>query len=996
MQSNNERLEHIFNLVFEASPSDRKDIIERECVGDPDLKLQIEMMLAGAEDERFLAAPSLESTIQSFGHAIDRPGSQIGAYKLLQQIGEGGFGVVFLAEQEHPVKRRVAMKIIKLGMDTRHVVARFEQERQALALMDHPNIARVFDAGATQSGRPFFVMELCSGESITNFCDAQRLTIRQRLELFVQVCHAIQHAHQKGLIHRDIKPSNILVSTQDGKPQAKIIDFGIAKAMERTLTDQTLFTERHQLIGTLEYMSPEQAQGSPDIDTRADIYSLGVLLYALLTGSTPLDSHTLRSATYPDVQRIIREIDPPRPSTRVVQATDKISGVAASRDVEPARLGTILRGELDWIVMRALEKDRQRRYQSASALAADVERYLAGEAVLAAPASRTYQLRKFARRNRAAVTGGVAVVVSLSVGAAAFAWQARQARIERDRAAAERDRTLVMTQFLGDTLLGVAPGIARGRDTTMLKEMMDLAANRIERGELKGSPEAEIQLRGQIGDVYRELLLVDDAERMLEPALKLARDTLPPDHPLLIKALTNMSLLRRDRQDNAGAEALATEAIAIAARVGNGDSTSMAELLNVMGLIRRDAGDLTQAETYYRDSLAMWERLTEGDHPRVSLLKANLGTLFWVRRELDQAELFLRDSVEMNQRLFGDYPVTAGTLARLAAIKQLRGDLNGALELSHESLAMRRRLYGNDNNREVADSLRQVAIVLLAQSKFAEAEPMLQQAVKAFRAVYAKDSPVLATALTNLSTAQHFTGQYDDAEQNAVEALAMQRRLSPIDGEPAVTILMIQVNNRRARHEPLAAEPFAREAMEIAARSLPGDNQMRAESIYLLGLVLLEQTRFADAEALLRDALDILRRLHPNGHPVRAVAEAELSFALLRQDRAGEAETLARDGLAMLVRIVGANHRHTGTARLRLGQVLLAQAKLDEAEAELIEAHRILTSAEGASPVRQLEAVNALVRLFEERDRAEPGVGHAEQAQRWRDSIPNSAKTQPR
>lgn len=996
MPFRNEQLEHIFNLAFDAAPTDRKAIIARECAGDLELQSQVEQMLEAVKDERFLAAPSLESTIQSFGHPFDAPGSQIGPYRLVKQIGEGGFGVVFLAEQEHPVRRKLALKIIKLGMDTRQVVARFEQERQALALMDHPNIARVFDAGATKSGRPFFVMELCSGESITAFCDTHRLSITQRLELFVQVCNAVQHAHQKGLIHRDIKPSNILVSSQYGKPLAKIIDFGIAKAMEKSLTEQTFITEHHQFIGTLEYMSPEQAQGSPDIDTRADIYSLGVLLYALLTGSTPFDSHTLRSAAYPEVQRIIREVDPPKPSARLTQSTDRIIGVAVNRDVDPARLGTIVRGELDWIVMRALEKDRQRRYQTASALAADVERYLAGEAVLAAPASRLYQLRKLARRNRAAVTGLVAVMLSLCIGAAAFAWQARQARIERDRAAAERDRTLVMSRFLGDMLLGVAPGVARGRDTTMLKEMMDRAAGRIERGDLAGSPESEVQLRGQIGNVYRELMQFADAERMLEPALSLAREALPSNHHLLAETLLNLGMLRRERQDPVSAEALVREAMTIAEQLASGDSELMAELLNTLGLIRREAGDLEQAESLYRDSLEMWERLTSGDHPRVALIKANLGTIFWTRRELDEAERYLRESVEMNQRLFGDYPVTAGTLARLAGISQLRGDLDTALKLARESLEMRRRLYGNDNNREVADSLRQVATVLLAQANYTDAEPMLVQAVKVFRATYAVDSPVLVGAMINLATAQFFNGKFDEAEQTATDALAMQRRLTPVDGQPAATLLMTLANNRRAKNDAIAAERHAREAMEIMIRTARGDSQIHAETIYTLGLVLLEQSRFAEAESLLRESVDMHRRLHSNGHPLLAAGHAELSYAILRQDRAAEAAAMAGDAVGTLIRLVGSSHRHTGTARLRWGQALLAQARLDEAEAELIKAHRVLSSAAGASQMRLLEATQALVALYEARDRAAPGQGHADKANRWRQLIPvTTPTTQP-
>ncbi|MBL0871588.1 MAG: serine/threonine protein kinase, partial [Phycisphaerales bacterium] len=395
------------------------------------------------------------TTLPVFQPISEKVGSKIGVYKLLEVIGEGGFGTVFMAEQSVPVRRRVALKIIKLGMDTRQVVARFEQERQALALMDHPNIAKVYDAGATETGRPFFVMEYVRGEPITKFVAERKLTLRARLELLLQVCRAVQHAHTKGVIHRDIKPSNVLVSVVDGKPLAKVIDFGIAKATgaaEGRLTEKTLFTEHRQLIGTLEYMSPEQVEGSADIDTRSDVYGLGVLLYEMLTGETPIDGKRLRSAGHGEMLRIIREVDPQVPSVRVTGSVKKRGASAAGvkgagegeseRDPWRMRSGMaeadehvprMLRGELDWIVMKALEKDRTRRYESPSELAEDIERHLTGQPVQAAPTSTRYRLMKFVRRNRAVVVGGVAVSVALLIGLAGTAWKWRDAvRSERE------------------------------------------------------------------------------------------------------------------------------------------------------------------------------------------------------------------------------------------------------------------------------------------------------------------------------------------------------------------------------------------------------------------------------------------------------------------------------------------------------------------------------------------------------------------------------------
>ena len=351
------------------TPEERKAYLQSACGGNEELRERVEKLL----EAHFRAGNFLEPSAATLQPAAEqdiqeRPGTLIGPYKLLQQIGEGGMGVVFLAEQSQPVQRRVALKIIKPGMDTRQVIARFAAEQQALALMDHPNIARVFDAGATESGRPYFVMELVKGVPITEYCDQQHLTPQQRLELFIPVCHALQHAHQKGIIHRDLKPSNVLVALYDGRPVPKVIDFGVAKATGAKLTERTMFTEIGQVVGTLEYMSPEQAElNQLDVDTRSDIYSLGVLLYELLTGTTPFERKRLKGAAFLELLRIIREEDPPKPSTRLSTA-DQLPSIAANRSLEPKKLSGFMRGDLDWIVMKALEKDRSRRYETANAL----------------------------------------------------------------------------------------------------------------------------------------------------------------------------------------------------------------------------------------------------------------------------------------------------------------------------------------------------------------------------------------------------------------------------------------------------------------------------------------------------------------------------------------------------------------------------------------------------------------------------------------------------
>jgi serine/threonine protein kinase/tetratricopeptide (TPR) repeat protein len=563
MASRESEAERIFlDAVEHHAPPQWGEYVQQAAAGDPALVERVEALLRGHGQ----ANPMLDECRLLEGSPLvmpgPTPGTIIGPYKLLEQIGEGGMGLVFMADQTRPVRRRVALKVLKPGMDTRQVVARFEAERQALAIMDHPHIARVFDAGVTESGRPYFVMELVRGVPITEYCDERRLTTRQRLELFVAVCQAVQHAHQKGVIHRDLKPSNVLVTQHDNVAVPKVIDFGIAKATTGPLTERTLFTNFAQMLGTPLYMSPEQAEMSGlDVDTRSDVYSLGVMLYELLTGTTPFEADTLKKADLDEMRRLIREEEPPTPSRRLsTLSAQACSTMSERRGVDGRRLAQVVRGELDWIVMKALEKDRNRRYESASAFAADVQRYLNDEAVEACPPSVGYRLRKHVRRNRRALITVGMVAVALVTATAVSTWQAIEAnsarqladqRLEKEKearteAAAKAAVAWAVNDFLQNDLLRQVNRSPQGDDAfernpnLTVREALDRAAARI--GErFRNQPLVEAAIRLTIGEAYESLDLDQLAVPHLEKAVALRRAGLGTDHPETLDSLRTLA-----------------------------------------------------------------------------------------------------------------------------------------------------------------------------------------------------------------------------------------------------------------------------------------------------------------------------------------------------------------------------------------------------------------------------------------------------------------------
>ncbi|MFQ6052123.1 MAG: tetratricopeptide repeat protein [Candidatus Hydrothermarchaeota archaeon] len=652
-----------------------------------------------------------------------------GKYKLIKKLGEGGMGAVFLAEQTEPVRRRVALKIIKLGMDTKQVVARFEAERQALAVMDHPNIAKVYDGGATQTGRPYFVMELVRGMPIIEYCDKHKLSMRERLELFIPICHAIQHAHQKGLIHRDLKPSNVLVTVQDNKPIPKIIDFGIAKAIDHRLTQQTLYTEQGQLIGTPEYMSPEQAEMSGlDVDTRTDIYSLGVMLYELLVGVLPFDPKTLRSAGFGEIQRIIRETYPPKASTRLSSLGDTQSVIAEHRRTDPTSLHRQLKGDLDWILMKAMEKDRTRRYETANAMALDIQRHISNEPVLARPPSTMYQLQKLVARHKT-IFAFVGLLFVLLLGfAITMTVQSARIATERDRADREATKAMAINTFLMETLGSANPIEGSSRDITVV-EALKTATEKIAESFVE-QPEVEAEVRHTIGITYLRLGHYEDAEKLLRSALEIFQNTLGRDHPDIAGPLTSLGILRHELGDYNEAESLYREALAIKRKLHGDENEEVLNILNNLALLIQDKGDIEAAEPLFRKILEVDRKLLGKEHLNVAIDLNNLGRLLQKKGDYESSELLLREAVTILRKK--QHPWLSIGLSNLGELLNKKGDYKAAEPIFVEALSIGLKYLG-DKNQDVAKLRSRYGACLIKLKRFENAEEQLLAALPVLR-----------------------------------------------------------------------------------------------------------------------------------------------------------------------------------------------------------------------------------------------------------------------
>jgi len=658
--------------------------------------------------------------------SIARSAESIGPYRLLQRLGEGGMGEVWLAEQTRPVHRQVALKIIKAGMDTAHVVARFEAERQALAVMNHPAIARVFDAGATPQGRPYFAMEYVRGEAIVLYCNRHKLSLRQRIDLFLQVCDGVQHAHQKGIIHRDLKPSNILVTVEGDRPVPKIIDFGIAKAITQRLTERTLYTELGALVGTPEYMSPEQAEMTGlDIDTRSDVYSLGVVLYELLTGALPFDGASLREKAIDEIRRTIREVEPPRPSAGVAAAKAHANAAQEPSPLAAATAGE-LRGDLDWITMRAMEKDRTRRYASVSEFAADLRRHLENVPVLASPPGAAYRVRKFVRRHRLGVTAATALVAVVVAFGAMMAVQAQRIARERDRANREADASKHVADFLVKLFNVSDPSEARGNAVTA-REILDSGARQIERT-LADQPAIQSRLEATIGTVYTNLGLYAAAEPLLRRASATEQRVLGLDNP----------------------ETLTT--------------------INALANIYWYLGRYAAAEPLYLTVVESRARTLGEEHRDTLHANYDLASLYLLQERWSKAESLVRKVLASQERTLGNmHADTLETMHTLASLYYRVGRYDDSLAVSTQVVGLRTRVLGEDHP-ETLQSSHNLATTYEALHRYADAEPVYRKTIDIRRRVLGDAHPELANTRFTLARMYFAAGRYPESERLALDA----------------------------------------------------------------------------------------------------------------------------------------------------------------------------------------------------------------------------------
>ena len=896
------RVKALFETALELAPGERPDFLSREC-DDDSIRREVEKLLANHEEAGdFLSTPAMNPRVAipreipdtvarnevSFNELDPqlsstgmRLGQALGNYRIVTRLGEGGMGQVWLAEQTAPLQRQVALKLIRVGVYDDSVLQRFESERQSLASMNHPSIAKVFDAGTTRDGQPYFAMEYVAGSPITEYCDKKKLTIRDRLQLLVQVCEGVQHAHQKAIMHRDLKPANILVVEMDGKPTPRIIDFGLAKAVTGAARQEDLLTQVGAFVGTPGYMSPEQmSPGLEDIDTRTDVYSLGVVLYELLTGFLPTD--TKPGQTLADRIKQLKESDPPRPSTKVHLNRASSTSKAQERGTDPTQLCSLLRGDLDWITMKALERDRTRRYGTPSELAIDIGHYLRHEPVTARPASVSYQVAKYVRRHRF----GVSAVAVLALLLASFAiMQALQLR----RITRERDRASRITDFMVGMFKVSDPNEARGNKVTA-REILDKASNEIETG-LAQDVEVQTQLMQVMAQTYVNLGLFSRAQGLAERALANRRQALGPNHPKTLESMTQLGWILDREGRELQAEKLIRETLETQRRVLGREDPLTLETTDDLAVVLEKEGHYADEEKIERELISIRTKKLGPEHPQTLRSMLNLGNALHGESRFAESEKQYRDLIQIDKRLFGEgHPWLLAAMHNLANLMQEQGRYDEAERLFRETLEIEQRVLGPEHPDTVSTMTNLANTLVFGPGKSIEAEALYRKALEIGQRTLGPEHSYTLAAKEGLANLLSTQGHYAEAEKLHREILAT--RLSVLGPDHTDTLL----------------------------------------SGYNLGDVLLHEGHYADADKTLRETLRSQIRVLGPENPDTLASKAFLARILIKEGNPKEAEDLAREAFEVQHRLLGPQHTDTLSSLQYLATALVYSHHYDQAK----------------------------------------------------------------
>ena len=871
-----ESVKDIFGAALEVAPEQRNEFLRDACGSNESLRVEIESLLSSYEKSSELSlspwpAAVLDATAPQF----------IGPYHLLEKLGEGGMGQVWLAEQSAPVRRRVALKLIRGGIYDSALLQRFQAERQSLAIMDHPAIAKVFDAGTTEAGQPYFVMEYVAGLPITEYCDQKKLNIRERIELFIAVCEAVQHAHRKAIIHRDLKPANILVVEVNGKPMPRIIDFGLAKAVSGKIGGETFFTQAGGFMGTPGYMSPEQSDpGVQDIDTRTDVYSLGVVLYVLLAGCEPFDASEWKKLPLHEALRRLREEDVASPSTKLSAAHDTCSVAAAARGVEPKQLVSQLRGDLDWITMKAVEKDQARRYGSVGEFEADLRHYLNHEPVLARPASASYRLQKYVRRHRLAV-GAAAVIAALLISFGAI--QAVQLR----RITRERDRASHVTDFMTSMFKVSDPSEARGNSITA-REILDKASKDIDSG-LAKDPELQAQMMDAMGEVYRNLGLYTSAHHLFERSADIWTHSAGPEDPHTLASIHNLAITLGGEGRYPEAEKLEAHNLEVYRRVLGSERAETIRSMSGLAVTLENEGRYPEAEKLAREALSLSERTAGAENPDTLRIMNTVGDILGRQSRYAEAEPFHTKVLEIRRRVLGpEHPDTLYTMHSLATDFRGEHKYAEAEKLDRETLDLRSKILGPEHQSTLG-SMRDLARDYVRQGKFQEAETMDRQALAITRHALGPQHPETGSLLINLTDILTREGHYAEAEK------------------------------------------MGREAVEIDRRALGPEHAFTLAAMNNLTLALAHEGKFGEAEPLARSTLEGYQHAMGPNHPGTIGSLDTLVYCLYLEHHYAEAEKLGKELVDFERRVLGPDDSSTAQVTYNLAAYLALQGKRDEA-----------------------------------------------------------------